>query len=137
MINTHSNKFILNWTTLIVIIVCSLYAQNTTGKQNYKKYCLSCHGLEGKGDGELSYLLYPKPRDLTSGLFKIRSTPSGNPPTDNDLITSIKKGMPGTAMPSFHFLNPEDLQDIVSYVKNLGNINKVNMILENQIQLKF
>jgi len=132
MINTHSNKFILNWTTLIVIIVCSLYAQNTTGKQNYKKYCLSCHGLEGKGDGELSYLLYPKPRDLTSGLFKIRSTPSGNPPTDNDLITSIKKGMPGTAMPSFHFLNPEDLQDIVSYVKDLGNINNGNTV---QIQI--
>ena len=82
MINKHPKKFILNWTTLIVATVCFLSAQNTTGKQNYNKYCLSCHGLDGKGDGELSYLLYPKPRDLTSGLFKIRSTPAGNPPPD-------------------------------------------------------
>jgi len=126
MINKHSIKFFLNWTTLIVAIVCSLSAQNTTGKQNYNKYCLSCHGLEGKGDGELSYLLYPKPRDLTSGLFKIRSTPAGNPPTDSDLITTIRKGMPGTAMPSFNFLNPDELKDIVSYVKDLGNINNSN-----------
>ena len=88
--NKYSIKFTLIWTILNITIVCSLFGQNMSGEQNYNKYCLSCHGQDGKGDGELSYLLYPKPRDLTSGLFKIRSTPAGNPPTDNDLIASIK-----------------------------------------------
>jgi len=132
MINKHSIQFILNWITLIFVIVCTLSAQNTKGEQNYKKYCLSCHGLDGKGDGELSYLLYPKPRDLTSGLFKIRSTPAGDLPTDTDLFTTVERGMPGTAMPSFNFLNPDELKDIVSYVKDLGNINNSNSV---QIQI--
>ena len=128
MIYKHSIKFILSWIILIVVIVCTLSAQNATGEKSYKKYCLSCHGLDGKGDGELSYLLYPKPRDLTSGLFKIRSTPAGNPPTDTDLFTTIERGMPGTAMPSFNFLNPDELKDIVGYVKDLGNINNSNSV---------
>ena len=98
------------------------------GENLYQEYCASCHGISGKGNGELSYLLYPKPRDLTSGLFKIRSTPAGNPPMDNDLITSIKNGMPGTAMPSFNFLNHDEFQAIVSYVKDLGNINNGNTV---------
>jgi len=128
MISKHSIQFILNWTILIIVIVCTLSAQNATGEQHYKRYCLSCHGLDGKGDGELSYLLYPKPRDLTSGLFKIRSTPAGNPPTDTDLFTTIERGMPGTAMPSFNFLDPDELKDIVSYIKDLGNINNSHSV---------
>jgi len=105
-----------------------IIAQNKSGKVQYEKYCLSCHGISGKGDGEFSYLLYPKPRDLTSGLFKIRSTKAGNPPTDNDLVTTIREGMPGTAMPSFNFLDPDKLKDIVSYVKDLGNINNSHSV---------
>ena len=66
--------------------------------------------------------------DLTSGLFKIRSTKAGNPPTDNDLVTTIREGMPGTAMPSFNFLDPDKLKDIVSYVKDLGNINNSHSV---------
>ena len=128
MINKHSIKLTLSWIALIVLIVSSISAQTSTGKQNYNKYCLSCHGLEGKGDGQLSYLLYPKPRDLTSGLFKIRSTPAGNPPTDTDLFTTIERGMPGTAMPSFNFLDPDELKDIVSYIKDLGNINNSHSV---------
>ena len=128
MINKHSIKLTLSWIALIVLIVSSISAQTSTGKQNYNKYCLSCHGLEGKGDGQLSYLLYPKPRDLTSGLFKIRSTKAGNPPTDTDLFTTIERGMPGTAMPSFNFLDPDELKDIVSYIKDLGNINNSHSV---------
>ena len=105
-----------------------LFSQNEVGKILYGEYCSSCHGLNGNGKGEFSYLLYPKPRDLTSGSFKIRSTKAGNPPTDNDLITTIRKGMPGTAMPSFNFLDTDELEDIVSYVKYLGKINNSNSV---------
>ncbi len=125
----HNSKriIIFKW-ILVTITIWSLPAQNQREETLYKEYCSNCHGLEGKGNGELSYLLYPKPRDLTSGLFKIRSTKAGHLPTDNDLIATISNGMPGTAMPSFNFLNSSELQDIVNYVKKIGNINNSNSI---------
>ena len=121
-------KYNLFCLVMIIVITGNVSAQIQPGKQQYNKYCLSCHGSGGKGDGELSYLLYPKPRDLTSGLFKIRSTQPGNPPTDDDLISSIKNGMPGTAMPSFNFLDIDELKDIVSYIKYLGDIENSNAL---------
>ena len=131
MVTCLNNKFLrfdLFCLLLVIVMDDLIIAQNKSGKVQYEKYCLSCHGISGKGDGEFSYLLYPKPRDLTSGLFKIRSTKAGNPPTDNDLVTTIREGMPGTAMPSFNFLDPDKLKDIVSYVKDLGNINNSHSV---------
>ena len=125
-----NKKFIIFNLYFIVIAMSSFaIAGNHSRKELYAKYCLSCHGIEGKGNGKLSYLLYPKPRDFTSNLFKIKSTQAGNPPTDNDLITTVKKGMPGTSMPSFNFLDTDELEDIVSYIKDLGNINNNNSVL--------
>jgi hypothetical protein len=40
MINKHSIKLTLSWIALIVLIVSSISAQTSTGKQNYNKYCL-------------------------------------------------------------------------------------------------
>ena len=90
------------------------------GKQLYTKYCTPCHGDLGKGNGELAYLVYPKPRDFTRGMFKIRSTPSGSVPTDQDLIKTVKSGMPGTAMPSFYYLKQSEVEQIVAYIKSLS-----------------
>lgn len=36
------------------------------GEKLYRRYCGACHGLEGKGDGIVSSLMTPKPRDLTT-----------------------------------------------------------------------
>jgi len=132
MINKNSIKFVFYFFTLSFSMIIFPSAQSQTGELYYKEYCLSCHGVNGEGDGELSYLLYPKPRNLISGLFKIKSTKVGNPPTDNDLINTIKQGMPGTAMPSFNFLNSGEIDDIVSYIKKLGDIENSNSV---QIQI--
>ncbi len=90
------------------------------GRQLFGLHCMPCHGNLGKGDGQVAYLLYPKPRDFTKGLFKLRSTPWGQVPTDEDLIKTLRSGMPGTAMPSFHFLKEEQLKQLISYVKELS-----------------
>ncbi|HEX8711471.1 MAG TPA: c-type cytochrome [Terracidiphilus sp.] len=37
----------------------------TDGRQMYVSYCASCHGMEGRGDGELATLLKTPPIDLT------------------------------------------------------------------------
>ena len=39
----------------------------------------------GKGDGPAAHLLTPRPRDFTTGRYKIRSTETGSLPTDEDL----------------------------------------------------
>ena len=39
------------------------------GKINYLKFCIHCHGLKGKGNGQASYHLFPKPRELSHGIY--------------------------------------------------------------------
>lgn len=92
----------------------------SNGAQLYSTYCVNCHGQLGKGDGKLSYLLYPKPRDFTRGTFKLRSTPSGQVPADDDLLKTVRSGMPGTAMPSFYYLSENQLRQVIGYVKSLS-----------------
>jgi mono/diheme cytochrome c family protein len=52
-----------------VLTLCSAHAQEDEivagGKGKYQKYCASCHGQAGKGDGEMAALLLFKPTDLT------------------------------------------------------------------------
>lgn len=90
-----------------------------TGRPLYELHCLQCHGDKGLGDGAAAVFLYPKPRDFTRGLFKIRTTPSGSLPTDQDLFDTITRGMPGSAMPSFSQLAAQERWALVSFLKTL------------------
>ncbi len=83
-------------------------AASEAGKALYIDKCAHCHGVEGAGDGSAAENLLPRPRDFTSGLYKIRSTESGNLPTDQDLFEVISKGMPGSSMPAWEGLLSED-----------------------------
>lgn len=40
-------------------------AEGDQGRANYLRYCASCHGVEGKGDGTVSRSLKLKPVDLS------------------------------------------------------------------------
>lgn len=86
------------------------------GKRLFERRCIFCHGPQGDGVGPVARGLFPKPRDFTRGVFKIRSTPSG--PTDEDLQETVRRGMPGTMMPSFDNLNNEQISSLVYYVKS-------------------
>ncbi len=74
-----------------------------SGKQIYAQQCAACHGIEGRGDGEAAYLLYPKPRDFVAARYRLVST-WDRVPTDQDLFDTISRGMPGSAMPSWEHL---------------------------------
>jgi mono/diheme cytochrome c family protein len=88
------------------------------GETLYAQKCGVCHGATGRGDGPAEFVLFPKPRDLTSGAFKIRSTPTL--PTDDDLFGVITRGIPGTSMPGWASLSEGERRDLVAYVKSLA-----------------
>jgi mono/diheme cytochrome c family protein len=76
----------------------------------YRQHCAACHGSEGRGDGPAAGLLDPRPRDLTAGRYKLRSTPTGTLPTVDDVARTIREGLPGTAMPGFaDLLTPTEI----------------------------
>ena len=89
-------------------------------KKLYLFYCAGCHGEKGDGLGKAAEFLYPKPRDFTKGLFKIRTTPSGSLPTDEDLLGTISQGMYGSAMPNFNFLTVDEKKALVQYLKTFS-----------------
>jgi DMSO reductase family type II enzyme heme b subunit len=90
------------------------------GQALYAKRCAPCHGAGGKGDGPGAPTLDPKPRDFTQGMYKIRSTPSGMPPTDVDLFRIISNGMPGTSMPGWKTLSEKDRWNLTAYLKTFA-----------------
>ncbi len=91
------------------------------GARIYEQQCARCHGVEGKGDGPVAAWLRPRPRDFTRGIFKLRSTRSGEPPTLSDLRATIKNGMPGSSMPAFaDLLSDEEIELVTEHVRRLG-----------------
>lgn len=90
------------------------------GKAVYARECAVCHGPAGKGDGEAAYLLFPAPRDFTSKMFKIRTTPSGEAPQRSDIVRVLLLGLPGSTMPSFVSLPESDLRAVAEYVLSLA-----------------
>src|SRR5580765_5579019 len=96
-------------------------AQAPKGKAIFDAKCTECHGASGKGDGPASVLLTPRPRDFTTGKFKIRTTESGTGPTDDDLMQTVRQGMYGTSMPAWNrILSDDDMRDVVAYIKTLS-----------------
>jgi mono/diheme cytochrome c family protein len=91
-------------------------AQRDAGKQLYLKYCSQCHGDNGDGDGYATPHLLPKPRNFTTGKFKIRTTPSGALPTHQDLVTIIKRGMPYTSMPGWPDFAEEEASNLAYFL---------------------
>lgn len=91
-----------------------------TGKVLYEQHCARCHGIGGRGDGLDAKRLFPKPRDLTAGGYKFRSTASGSPPMEEDLFQTVTRGLPGSGMPGFEELSDEQRRQLVAYVKSLS-----------------
>ena len=82
--------------------------------------CASCHGLRGDGNGETAATLDPKPRNFTAGVYKFRSTPSGQLPTDEDLLRTITVGVAGTSMDGYAGMPEGDRRALVAYLKALS-----------------
>ena len=87
------------------------------GRQLFVKACASCHGAQGKGDGQMKMMDssgYPlRPRDLTAGIFKGRFD-------YENLYYRIAAGLPGSPMPGYKdALTEEQISDLVHYIQTL------------------
>ncbi|MBI2560804.1 MAG: c-type cytochrome [Planctomycetes bacterium] len=97
------------------------------GKDIYERKCWFCHGLNGDGNGpgvrwDGDNIMFPTPRDFTSGQFKIRTTPHGSLPSDDDLFRAISKGLPGSVMPSWEeVLTEEERRKVMDYIKGFND----------------
>lgn len=88
------------------------------GKSLFGRQCVICHGAGGDGAGKFAYLMNPRPRNFKLGKFKLTTT-QNQIPTDEDLLRTISRGMPGSAMPPWGHLPLADLKALVAYVRSV------------------
>jgi putative heme-binding domain-containing protein len=92
------------------------YAQSDIvyGAQLYAAQCATCHGSNGDQVGGVN---------LRSGQIR-RGT------TDAELMRLLRTGIPGAGMPSFKFVQAEELA-IVAYVRNMNSIDAGSVKIGN------
>jgi len=77
------------------------------GKQVYEKYCLACHGVQGRGGGAVQF--DPPVADLTSS--EVLAKP------DSRLLKNIHEGRTNTAMDAWKSkLSDDAIRDVLAYV---------------------
>lgn len=108
------------WETSTAQPVATSRELASRGAELFHIRCAECHGLAGEGNGPAAELMQLRPRDLTEGIFKFRSTLKGTMPTDEDLFRTITAGFPQYGMPSFRYLSPEDRWALAYHVKSLS-----------------
>lgn len=92
-----------------------------TGRIVYDRWCAGCHGVDGSGGGPGAATMLPRPRDFTRAQYQVRTTGSGELPTDADILHVIDVGMPGTAMPGWEdLLTGDERQALVAYLKGMS-----------------
>jgi len=88
------------------------------GGRLYARHCAGCHGARGNGNGPAArfFGLHP-PRNFLRGEYRYRSTPTPQPPLDEDLFRTIRRGA-GPSMPAWPHLSDAQVWDLVELLKS-------------------
>lgn len=80
-----------------------------------KAFCVTCHGKDGKGFGDIPGLVGKLPRNFTDKAWQAART-------DGELLWILKNGSPGTDMASFIplILTEEEAWHILLYVRSFS-----------------
>ncbi len=103
------------------------------GRAVYMKNCHHCHGVAGDGNGPTAQYLNPRPRDYRLGLFKFTGTQSAEKASRDDLTRIVQYGIPGTYMPSFLLMKPEETKAVVEYVRWLAMRGELEKRLNDEL----
>lgn len=91
----------------------------SSGQRVYDTYCVGCHGMDGRGEGEAAQFLNPKPRNFVDGDFKFFHFSEAGPlPSDQSLEITVRNGLPGSSMPAFALLTDQEIKDVTTYIKS-------------------
>ncbi|OGR95282.1 MAG: hypothetical protein A2902_05995 [Elusimicrobia bacterium RIFCSPLOWO2_01_FULL_64_13] len=88
------------------------------GQKAYGRNCAVCHGEKGDGRSDAAEFMDLKPRDFLAGSVKVKSTPPGSLPSDEDLFRTISAGFPEYGMPSYRYLSVEERWGLVHVLKD-------------------
>ena len=99
-------------------------AMVSAGEAAYAVNCASCHGVEGDGEGPGAKYLNPKPRNFQLAVYKLRSTPNGELPTQHDLFKTITNGIENSMMPGFASLSEDERWGLVEVIRRFGGIEE-------------
>lgn len=94
-------------------------SRESDGEELYGRYCAVCHDEDGRAQSAIARRLWPRPRSFTRGLFQIVSTDNGVP-TRDDLVAVLERGMPGSAMPSYGWMEQDELEALAGHVLRLA-----------------
>lgn len=80
-----------------------------------KGFCVTCHGKDGKGLGDIPGLVGKLPRNFTDKSWQAART-------DGELLWILKNGSSGTAMASFipRVFSEEEAWHVILYVRSFG-----------------
>lgn len=120
----RSQKLVVTFSVTILAWGLFAYSEDYAnsldlGKRVYEEKCAACHGIDGDGSGDAAYLLYPKPRNFVAADYRLVST-WDRIPTDDDVVATITRGMPGSAMPSWGHLPESTRKALAAYVKSFS-----------------
>jgi mono/diheme cytochrome c family protein len=82
------------------------------GKKLYQRFCASCHGPQGKGDGSLA-LAGGTPSDLTDDAWDYGST-------DGEIFVAIRDGVSADMLAYKEKLTEKQVWQIVNYLRSIG-----------------
>ena len=90
----------------------SAVSQEGPGEETFRRFCVVCHGEEGRGDGQAAIGLKPPPADFTN--------PEGLVGLSDEEVVAVITGGRGF-MPAFGpILSEEVLPDLVAYLRELS-----------------
>lgn len=96
-------------------------ADAAKGRALYEKYCLMCHGPEGRGDGPVGKALTPPPRNFAAHQFKFDTDGDGKKGTDADLKNVIRNGAGkfggSPLMAPWMQLSDADVANLIAYIR--------------------
>jgi DMSO reductase family type II enzyme heme b subunit len=92
---------------------------SSRGGALFERHCAVCHGRNGDADTAVAALLLPRPAAFRDGLFKLVSTDNGVP-SEDDLVRTLQRGMPGSTMFAWNWLPETDLRALAQHVMHLA-----------------
>jgi len=110
------NRYIFN-TLMVAILLVPSISRAETAADNYKTYCIQCHGMQGNGMGANIRDMSVQPRDHTDA-----KSMGGR--SDAELFKVIKEG--GLAINKSSLMPPwdsvftdEEIHDLVKHLRKL------------------